>query len=127
MALLSRAETLRAFDKFLPRITFGKAAPAPVPVPSDGTSPRVAPDAARPGNGAGRAADPKGFAYLKRDLVRLLGILASGRQAVQDRVRACGGLPVVLNLSVVDDRNPCEYPCFSTVLLWVRWARSCLQ
>ena len=72
----------------------------------------MTPDAARPGNGAGRAADPKGFAYLKRDLVRLLGILSSGRRAVQDRVRACGGLPVVLNLCVVDDRNPCEYPCF---------------
>ncbi|KAF7794316.1 hypothetical protein EIP86_005450 [Pleurotus ostreatoroseus] len=81
-------ETLRAFDKFLPRITFGKAAPAPVPVPTDGTNPRMTPDAARPGNGAGRAADPKGFAYLKRDLVRLLGILSSGRRAVQDRNQA---------------------------------------
>lgn len=107
MALFSRADTLRAFDRFLPRITFGKAAPAPVPVPADGAPQRVppGPDA---GNGAGRTADPKGFAYLKRDLVRLLGILSSGRRAVQDRVRACGGLQVVLNLCVVDDRNPCE-------------------
>lgn len=55
------------------------------------------------------ARDPKGFAYLKRDLVRLLGILAADRPAVQDRVRTCGGIPVVLNLCVIDDRNPCEY------------------
>ncbi len=106
MVLFSRADTLRAFDRFLPRITFGRVAPAPVPVPADGAPQRMPPDA---GSGASRAADPKGFAYLKRDLVRLLGILSSGRRTVQDRVRACGGLQVVLNLCVVDDRNPCEF------------------
>ncbi|KAJ3540044.1 hypothetical protein NM688_g6281 [Phlebia brevispora] len=98
-------ETLRAFDRFLPRITFGKVAPPPVSVPEGGV-PRMPQNLAQPGAGTGPMSDPKGFAYLKRDLARLLGILASGRRAVQDRVRACGGLPVVLNLCVVDDRNP---------------------
>lgn len=48
------------------------------------------------------------FAYVKRELVRLLGILASQDGAVQDRVRGCGGIPVVMNLCVVDDHNPCK-------------------
>jgi Spinocerebellar ataxia type 10 protein domain len=49
-----------------------------------------------------------GFAYLKRDLVRLLGILCWRKKYVQDRIRLCGGIPVVMNLCVVDERNPCE-------------------
>lgn len=52
-------------------------------------------------------ADGSGFSYLKRDLVRLLGVLAHGVQDVQDRVRDAGGLPVVMNLCVIDERNPC--------------------
>ena len=47
------------------------------------------------------------FAHIKRDLVRLLGTSASQNRAIQDRVRECGGLPVVMNLCVVDDYNPC--------------------
>jgi ataxin-10 len=49
-----------------------------------------------------------GFQYLKRDLVRLLGILCHRRKAVQDRVRECGGIEAVMNLCVVDERNPCK-------------------
>ncbi len=48
-----------------------------------------------------------GFDYLKRDLVRLLGILCYEDRAVQDRIRNCDGIVVVLNLCVIDDRNPC--------------------
>ena len=48
------------------------------------------------------------FAHVKRDLVRLLGILASHDRTVQDRVRECSGIPVVMNLCVVDDYNPCK-------------------
>lgn len=86
-------ELLHLLDIFLPRIQFGK------PVNPDGTpvsslSPPVA--------------DGSGFSYLKRDLVRLLGVLAHGVKDVQDRVREVGGLPVVMNLCVVDERNPCE-------------------
>ena len=49
-----------------------------------------------------------GFSYVKRDLVRLLGVLCAGEKVVQDRVRVCGGIPVVMNLCVVDERNPCK-------------------
>ena len=48
------------------------------------------------------------FAHVKRDLVRLLGTLASHDRTVQDRVRECSGIPVVMNLCVVDDYNPCK-------------------
>lgn len=83
---LTDAELLRLLDLFLPRINFGQ------PV---GDVP------------AGAATDPTGFSYLKRDLVRLLGILVHRNKEVQDRVRLCGGIPVVMNLCVVDERNPC--------------------
>lgn len=86
-------ETLRAFDAFLPRINFGKVKPHN---PNGG--------AEVPAQSAGEA----GFSYLKRDLVRLLGVLCYSNKAMQDRVRLCGGIPVVLNLCVIDDRNPCK-------------------
>ena len=66
----------------------------------------------KPSSNAGTikpAPDVPGFSYLKRDLVRLLGILCNEARAVQDRVRECGGIPVVMNLCVVDERNPCGY------------------
>ena len=82
-------DLLRQFDLFLPRINFGK------PVNADGTpSPQ-------------RSHSTDGFSYLKRDLVRLLGVLCHGVRAVQDRTRMAGGLPVVMNLCVIDERNPC--------------------
>ena len=81
-------DLLRQFDLFLPRINFGK------PVNLDG-SPSL-------------SQNTDGFFYLKRDLVRLLGVLCHGVRAVQDRTRVAGGLPVVMNLCVIDERNPCE-------------------
>lgn len=60
--------------------------------------------------------DNTGFPYLKRDLVRLLGILCHGVKAVQDLVRECGGIQVVMNLCVVDERNPCAYLFFNPVM-----------
>lgn len=62
--------------------------------------------------------DPTGFSYLKRDLVRLLGILGHGTKAVQDRARLCGGIHVVMNLCVVDERNPCESLREVFLFLW---------
>lgn len=85
-------ELLRLLDLFLPRINFGKPV-AQVP--------------------EGAVIDPTGFSYVKRDLVRLLGILCHRNKVVQDRVRVCGGIPVVMNLCVVDERNPCML--YSTV------------
>ena len=55
-------------------------------------------------------ADASDFPYLKRDLIRLLGILCHNRKAIQDRIRLCGGIPLVLNLCTIDDRNPCKFP-----------------
>jgi hypothetical protein len=55
---------------------------------------------------------------LKRDLISLLGAISFRRQGeddhaeimrVQDRVREQGGLLEVLNLTQLDERNPCEY------------------
>ena len=51
---------------------------------------------------------PKGFTHLRRDLVRILGLLAYGDTEVQDRVRECGGLEIVLSLCGMDESQPCE-------------------
>ncbi|EPT01859.1 hypothetical protein FOMPIDRAFT_54085 [Fomitopsis schrenkii] len=93
----SLIETLRLLDTFLPRITFGRVVERPSP---PGAQPLSADTAVRSQPGV------EGFSYVKRDLVRLLGIIAVDDRGVQDRVRECGGIPVVMNLCVVDDRNP---------------------
>ncbi|TFY56661.1 hypothetical protein EVJ58_g7503 [Rhodofomes roseus] len=93
----SLVETLRLLDTFLPRITFGRVVERPSP---PGTRPPPADTTQHPQKGI------EGFSYVKRDLVRLLGIVALDDKGVQDRVRECGGIPVVMNLCVVDDRNP---------------------
>ncbi|KAF9245294.1 spinocerebellar ataxia type 10 protein domain-containing protein [Melanogaster broomeanus] len=82
---------LRLLDIFLPRINFGK------PV----VSPRASQDHVSPA-----ASDPTGFSYLKRDLVRLVSILCHKDGSTQDRVRSCGGIPVIMSMCVVDERNP---------------------
>jgi len=90
----SLIELLRLLDLFLPRINFGK------PVLSSPSAPGTTAPIQQ------LAADGDGFHYLKRDLVRLLGILCHGCKAVQDRARDCGGIEVVMNLCVIDERNP---------------------
>jgi len=86
----SLIEVLRMLDLFLPRINFGK------PVSSSGL----------PNPQATSSVDSTGFSYLKRDLVRLLGVLCHEVRAVQDRIRMADGIPVVMNLCVIDERNP---------------------
>ncbi|KZV91844.1 hypothetical protein EXIGLDRAFT_769530 [Exidia glandulosa HHB12029] len=71
-------DTMRLLDAFLPRVSL-----------------HAAPNT-----------DLSGFAYVKRDLVRVLGTLAYEDRDVQDRIRAAGGVQVVLNLCVEDARNP---------------------
>jgi ataxin-10 len=90
-------EVLRMLDLFLPRINFGK------PVSSSGLPNSQATSVAS-------SVDSTGFSYLKRDLVRLLGVLCHEVRAVQDRIRMADGIPVVMNLCVVDERNPCMSP-----------------
>ena len=92
-------ETLRLLDLFLPRINFGRMVRS---------SPNGR-EAVRPVPGHKTVTDASDFPYLKRDLVRLLGILCHDRKAIQDRIRFCGGIPVVLNLCTIDDRNPCKF------------------
>jgi Spinocerebellar ataxia type 10 protein domain len=115
-------ELLRLLDQFLPRINFGK----PVGVPIAKTEQEI-------------PVQENGFFYLKRDLVRLLGLLCNRVPAVQDRVRECGGIPIVMNLCVVDERNPCAYSYFLALklivgrrpvriiygILFLRFARTC--
>ncbi|KAG1746702.1 spinocerebellar ataxia type 10 protein domain-containing protein [Suillus paluster] len=86
----STDELLRLLDAFLPRIYFGKAVIQPV---TDRTIPSS-------------AAEPSGFSYLKRDLVRLVGVLCHRDAIFQDRIRVCGGIAVIMNMCVVDERNP---------------------
>lgn len=52
--------------------------------------------------------DVTGFNYLKRDLVRLIGTLAYENRGVQDRIRECDGITVIMNLCITDERNPCK-------------------
>lgn len=104
-------ELLRLLDALVPRITYGKVADAPS---TEGQEMFQNATPATTSNRRDASQDPKlvqaaqAFAHIKRDLVRLLGILASDNRVVQDRVRECGGLPVVMNLCVIDDNNPCE-------------------
>lgn len=89
LAFFCSTDLLRQFDLFLPRINFGR------PVNPEGSS------------ALQRSQSVDGFFCLKRDLVRLLGVLCHGVKAVQDRTRVAGGLVVVMNMCVIDDRNPC--------------------
>ncbi|KAL6304512.1 spinocerebellar ataxia type 10 protein domain-containing protein, partial [Sparassis latifolia] len=84
-------ETLRLLDIFIPRIMLGKVAHRPAPPGSEALQ---------------QESPPLGLVYIKRDLVRLLGILCAHNHPVQDRVRLCGGIPVIMNMCVIDDQNP---------------------
>ncbi|TFK89174.1 hypothetical protein K466DRAFT_487334 [Polyporus arcularius HHB13444] len=109
-------ETLRLIDLFVPRITYGKVVQRPTAPGQRDLQGRQTVTGATEGQPEKKTAtEPQtekakaaaeAFAHVKRDLVRLLGVLASHDRAVQDRVRDCGGIPVVMNLCVVDDYNP---------------------
>jgi ataxin-10 len=90
---------LRELDLFLPRINFGRPVSGPSATASGVPSPSI----------DSPTGDGSGFSYLKRDFTRLLGILSHESKAVQDRVRECGGIPVVMNMCVIDERNPCGF------------------
>ncbi|KAL7422812.1 hypothetical protein Q5752_002108 [Cryptotrichosporon argae] len=82
---------LAGLDAFLPRIKpFHPDPNRPAPAPQPGpvlTDPRLP------------------FANIKRDLVRLLGVLAFEDVAVGDRVREAGGVELVLGMCETDERN----------------------
>jgi Spinocerebellar ataxia type 10 protein domain len=91
-AEVRHSDVLRLLDVLLPRILWGKVQPLPHQT-THGSSKSIM--------------DPAAFAYVKRDLVRMIGIVCHKDLGVQDRIRLCGGIYVVLNLCVVDERNPC--------------------
>ena len=108
-------DLLQRFDRLLPRVMFGKPVDlTSLPLPQGvNHQPHPASSTAAPPKGPateGHGPIKAGFSYVKRDLVRLLGISCAGEKAVQDRIRVCGGIPVVMNLCVVDERNPCKSP-----------------
>lgn len=86
---------LRSLDILIPRIQLGKPMPSPL----------------SPIRGREGEPDPTAFPYIKRDLIRLLGTLAYGSRTVQDRIRECGGLEVIMGHCVIDERNPCTLVC----------------
>lgn len=51
---------------------------------------------------------PKNFAYLRRDLVRVIGMLSYEDKKTQDLIREFGGLDIILSLCAMDETNPCE-------------------
>lgn len=74
---------LRQLSDFLPRV---KPSAASRPPTSNGTAP---------------------LSSIKRDLVRLLGVLTFEDTAVGDLVQGCGGVQLVLSMTEVDVSNPC--------------------
>jgi len=134
---------LQRFDRLLPRVMFGKPvdlSTLPLPPGASHQQHPASTTTAPPKGSATEDGGPvkAGFSYVKRDLVRLLGISCANEKAVQDRVRVCGGIPVVMNLCVVDERNPCKFPepylyldpppprwrphcCASHLFIWASW------
>ncbi|KAG8997778.1 hypothetical protein FRB94_007461 [Tulasnella sp. JGI-2019a] len=87
-------DLLRRLDILLPRIILGREQHASN-LNTLGTA-TAADDSRR----------PAGFEYIKRDLVRLLGILCHEDREIQDSVRERGGIPLIMNMCVIDERNP---------------------
>jgi ataxin-10 len=110
---------------FLPRINFGR--PVAVTRRSTDASTPSSPPPGQEQSPDTSDADNHGFAYLKRDLVRLLGILCHEKKAVQDRVRGAGGIEVVMSMCVIDDRNPCKSVCTEPCFLWEQSCTDKLQ
>lgn len=98
-------------DRFLPRIVFGKEVTTSAEVILSSES----------------FEHTKGFSYLKRDLVRLLGTLCYERPDIQNRIRECGGIQVVLSLCVIDERNPCKHLVLMFFLLLNRVSATDMQ
>lgn len=84
-------DVLRKSDLVAPRLI---RLPTPIPTASE-PMPSLAPT-------------PSPFSHIRRDLVRLLGLLAHEDAAIQDEVRERGGLDVVLSMCAMDETHPCE-------------------
>lgn len=91
--LILYEDVLRRLNQILPRIQFGKVKPMFTRNESVDQPATL---------------DASGFQFLKRDLVRLLGIITHEDPGIQVRVRECGGVQLVLGLCAIDESNPCE-------------------
>ncbi|CAG8807067.1 29294_t:CDS:2, partial [Racocetra persica] len=69
---------------------------------ADKTFPRVTKAASSPSLQQGISE----FAYIKRDIIRVIGNMAYDNCSVQDEVRRLGGISLVLNQCNIDDNNP---------------------
>jgi len=63
-----------------------------------------------------------GFAFIKRDIVKVIGNMAYENNIIQDEVRKLGGIPLILNQCNIDDNNPYirEYAIFAIRNLLIR-------
>lgn len=84
-------DVLRRLDQLLPRIQFGKVKPKFTGHDPSSTRQQL---------------DASGFQFLKRDLIRLLGIITHDDPSIQDRIRDYGGVQLVLGLCAIDESNP---------------------
>jgi ataxin-10 len=120
---LALSELSRLLDRLLPRTLWGKTRPSPHQQTTEGSV-----DESGMFKGEN---ETSGFAYVKRELVKLVGLMAHSDRLVQDRLRVCGGIEVVLNMCIVDERNPCERrrlirKCYMLMHDFASHARACV-
>ena len=60
----------------------------------------------------GRTIEPLAIGHLKRNCVRILGILAFDSEVAQDRMREAGGLGLLLGMCQISDSNPSKFLSF---------------
>ena len=124
---------LKTTAKFSPAVSPFQPTSASAALPPEGhamtQTGRAAPMNAEAGDSSGGGG--KGLEFMKREVLRLITALvyvpanpgdmsAEEREAVkqvQDRVRESGGLFEVLNMTVLDTENPCEFQSFVIVSL----------
>ncbi|KAG0354932.1 hypothetical protein BG005_006102 [Podila minutissima] len=109
----SAIELLRQADTSLARVTKPVTAmPNPTPAtqsaPSDTSNPSMTAntESSYLSNTSTVQGQQSFFVGLKRDIVRLVGNLAYRSRHVQDRIRNCNGLIVMLSQCNIDDANP---------------------
>ncbi|KAJ1649349.1 Ataxin-10 [Dispira simplex] len=72
----------------------------------DGVLPRMSKIGPQPHQIVGIEQASQQFAFIKRDLVAIIGNLVHGSTPLQDRTRELGGIDVLLNQCNIDDNNP---------------------
>ncbi|KAG0329049.1 hypothetical protein BG000_000244 [Podila horticola] len=109
----SAIELLRQADRSLARVTkpvpaMPNATPVAQSAPSNTSNPSMTAntESSYLSNTSTMPGQQSFFDGLKRDIVRLVGNLAYRSRHVQDRIRNCNGLIVMLSQCNIDDANP---------------------